>query len=142
MDAEPCFICRKHAGEVAPPPGGYVYEDEHWRVCHAPISAGVAAGTFFIEARRHFLDFADMLPEEAASYGPLMKRLYAALKGMTDAPRVYALILLEGVPHFHVWLVPRPPDAEIRGMAYLNTEHGCTEDEALAAAERLRAALG
>ena len=33
---ENCFLCRKHEGEEAAPPGGYIYEDEHWMVCHAP----------------------------------------------------------------------------------------------------------
>ena len=32
---DPCFICRKHNGQEATPPGGYIYEYEHWMVCHA-----------------------------------------------------------------------------------------------------------
>jgi hypothetical protein len=33
---EDCFICRKHNAQEAAPPGGYLYEDECWMVCHAP----------------------------------------------------------------------------------------------------------
>ena len=37
---ENCFICRKHKDQEAAPPGGYIYEDEHWMVCHAPGKLG------------------------------------------------------------------------------------------------------
>ena len=74
-----CFLCQKHKGEVAPPPGGYIYEGAHWLVCHAPVDKG-PLGTLFIESRRHFLDFAEANDEELAAYGPLLKKVYAALK--------------------------------------------------------------
>ncbi len=70
-----CFICRKRRGEEAAPPGGYLYEDASYRVCHAP-AALAAPGTLIVESRRHFLDFAAMTPKEAAGYGPLLARLY------------------------------------------------------------------
>ena len=35
-----CFLCQKHKGEVASPPGGYIYEGAHWLVCHAPVDKG------------------------------------------------------------------------------------------------------
>jgi len=31
-----CFICRKHAGLEAAPPGGYIFEDANWKVGHGP----------------------------------------------------------------------------------------------------------
>ncbi len=43
-----CFLCQKHEGQVAPPPGGYIYEGEHWLICHAPADRG-PLGTLFIE---------------------------------------------------------------------------------------------
>ena len=54
-----CFLCRKHIGQEVAPPGGYIYEDEHWMVCHAQPHMG-PLGTLFIESRRHFLDYAEM----------------------------------------------------------------------------------
>ena len=51
----------------------------HWLVCHAPVDKG-PLGTLFIESRRHFLDFAEANDEELAAYGPLLKKVYAALK--------------------------------------------------------------
>ncbi len=136
-----CFICRKHAGEEAQPPGGYLLTDAQYRVCHAPIMLG-GAGTLIIESQRHFLDFAEMTDDEAAALGALLKRLYAALKQVTEAPRVYTMVTLDGgAPHFHLWLIPRPADATTRGIAFLASDHTCTEDEALAVVATLKQAL-
>ncbi|HEX8732033.1 MAG TPA: hypothetical protein VF725_08215 [Ktedonobacterales bacterium] len=139
--APDCFICRKQRGEQAPPPSGYLYKDACYHVCHAPAALALP-GTLIVEARRHFLDFAEMTPEEAAGYGPLLARLYAAIRRATGAERVYALVTLEGAPHFHTWLVPRLPGETARGVALLAAERSCSEAEALAAAEAIRAALG
>ncbi|HZC04632.1 MAG TPA: hypothetical protein VE338_03255 [Ktedonobacterales bacterium] len=135
-----CFICRKHAGELASPPGGYIYEDAYFRVCHAPVTM-VVAGTLLIESRRHVLDFAEMAPEEAASYGPLLARLYAAVKRVLGAERIYTLVTLEGASHFHSWHIPHASGAATRGVAFLAQDQSCGEDEAVAVAEAVRAAL-
>lgn len=134
-----CFICRKHAGEIAAPPGDWIYEDAHWRVCHAPLGMSVT-GQLLIESRRHFLDFAEMTADEAAAYGLLLARLYAELKRATGAERIYTLVMLEGASHFHTWLVPRAPEVSSRGVAFTEEGDACTKDEALAVVARLREA--
>jgi diadenosine tetraphosphate (Ap4A) HIT family hydrolase len=98
-------------------------------------------GQVFVEARGHWLDLAAMPPEEATTYGLLLHQLSAAIKRATGAERVYVLTMIEDIPHFHVWLIPRQPEVAARGVAFLAEEHSCTEDEAVAAAEALRAAL-
>jgi diadenosine tetraphosphate (Ap4A) HIT family hydrolase len=113
-----CFICDKHSELSSQPPGGYIYEDEHWMVCHFPTQQAVL-GQLVIESRRHFLDFSDMTEEEARSYGILVKRLYSALKQVTGAERVYSVVLLEGIPHFHAHLVPRSSDSPAKGVQLL-----------------------
>src|SRR5574342_306190 len=100
MEPEDCFLCRKHAGQEAAPPGGYIYEDAYWMVCHAPGRLG-PLGTLFIESRRHFLDYSEMTSEEAAGLGGVLKMVFAALRAQTGAERIYQVLLLEGVPHFH-----------------------------------------
>jgi len=135
-----CFLCQKHAGKVASPPGGYIYADTHWMVCHAPVDKG-PLGTLFIESQRHFLDFSEALPDEVASYGPLLKRLYTELKSITGAERIYQLIMLEGVPHFHAWLEPRTKEIPERGIKFLEKDLCCQEPEAQKLAVALRAAL-
>ena len=135
-----CFLCQKHAGEVAQPPGGYLYEDFHWRVCHAPVDKG-PLGTLFVESQRHFLDFAELLPDEAASYGILLKKLYTELKLITGAERIYQVIMLEGVAHFHAWLVPRAKEIPERGIKFLEKDIICKETDVLKLAMALREAL-
>jgi diadenosine tetraphosphate (Ap4A) HIT family hydrolase len=137
---ETCFLCRKHQGQEAAPPGGYIYEDEHWMVCHAPGKLG-PLGTLFIESKRHFLDYAEMTDEESASLGNVMKKIYAALKPLTDAERIYQVTLMEGIPHFHSWLVPRRNEDVERGMKFLARNDSCSEEDAIELANNLREAM-
>jgi diadenosine tetraphosphate (Ap4A) HIT family hydrolase len=137
---ENCFICRKHKGQEAAPPGGYIYEDEHWKVCHAPVKLG-PLGTLFIESKRHYLDFAEFNDREQASYGILAKRISAALKQLTNAERIYQVSMVEGVPHFHVWLVPRTKDISEHGIAFLVRDDSCEEKDAVELVEKLHEAM-
>jgi diadenosine tetraphosphate (Ap4A) HIT family hydrolase len=134
--AADCFISRKHAGQEAAPPGGYLHEDKHFLVCHAPATMAVP-GTLIVESRRHYLDLAEMTSDESANYGPLLARLYAAIKRAVGAERVYMLITLEGAAHFHTWLIPHGPQVQARGVAFLADDLHCAEDEALFASEAL-----
>ena len=134
---ETCFLCRKHVGEEAAPPGGYIYEDEHWMVCHAPGKLG-PLGTLFIESKRHFLDYAEMTDEESVSLGNVMRKIYHPLRSQTNTERIYQVTLIEGVPHFHSWLVPRRKDDVERGMKFLARDDSCSEDDASALVAKLR----
>lgn len=136
MDWSDCLICRMHRGDGEQPPGGYIYEDAHWRVCHARPERAVP-GHLHVVSRRHFLDFGEMTPEEAGSLGPLLTRLFAALRRATGAERIYFFVMLEHVPHFHAHLVPRRPDAPERGLAFLSRDWSCTPEEAAEAAARV-----
>lgn len=137
---ENCFICRKHQGWEAAPPGGYIHKDEHWMVCHAPGKLG-PLGTLFIESKRHFLDYAEMNEEESASLGVVMQKIYSALRQQTDAERIYQYTSIEGVPHFHSWLVPRGKDVSERGMKFLARNDSCSEEDAAELASRLHEAM-
>ena len=140
MITDSCFICRKHKGLEAAPPGGYIYEDEHWMVCHAPGKLG-PLGTLFIESKRHFLDYAEMTPKEAKSLGNLLKKVYAALKEHTQAERIYQLSTMEGQPHYHCWLVPRRKEDSERGLKFLAKDDSCKEQDAIALTQKLRKAM-
>ncbi len=137
---EDCFICRKHQGKEAQPPGGYLVQGHGWRVCHAPASMGTA-GTLLVELERHALGLADMTPEEAVALGPLLRQVSVALKEATGAERIYTLMTVEGAPHAHLWLVPRAAQVSERGLAYLGLDLHCAEDEAVVVAVQLRRAL-
>jgi diadenosine tetraphosphate (Ap4A) HIT family hydrolase len=132
-----CFLCDKHDGKEAAPPGGYIYEDEHWMVCHAPGRLG-PLGTLFLESKRHFLDYAEMTDEESAALGDVLRNVYRALKLLTRAERVYQVTLMEGVPHFHSWLVPHRKEDVEKGMKFLARDDSCSEEDAIALADELR----
>jgi diadenosine tetraphosphate (Ap4A) HIT family hydrolase len=134
---ETCFICRKHKGQEDAPPSGYIYEDEHWMVCHAPGKLG-PLGTLFIESKRHFLDYSEMTDEESASLGNVMRKIYHALRLHTDAERIYQVTLIEGVPHFHSWFVPRGKDVTERSLKFLSRDDSCIDEDASALADKLR----
>jgi diadenosine tetraphosphate (Ap4A) HIT family hydrolase len=135
-----CFICRKHNGQEDAPPGGYIYQDDHWMVCHAPGKLG-PLGTLFIESKRHFLDYSEMTPEESATLGEVLKKLYTALKIHTDAERIYQLSTMEGQPHFHSWFVARRKEDVERGLKFLAKDDSCSDEDASALAEKLREAM-
>ena len=132
-----CFICRKHKGHEPAPPGGYIYEDEHWTVCHAPGKLG-PLGTLFIESKRHFLDYAEMTDEETASLGKVLKKTYQALRMNMDIERIYQLTTIEGQPHFHCWLVPRGQETAERGLKFLAKDDSCSDEKAAELAKKLR----
>ena len=135
-----CFLCRKHKGDEIIPPGGYIYEDEHWMICHAQPHMG-PLGTLFIESKRHFLDYAEMTDEESASLGEALRKVYAALRKYTGAERIYQVTLIEGIPHFHSWLVPRRKDDPEKGMKFLARDDSCREDDAIKLSNQLREEL-
>jgi diadenosine tetraphosphate (Ap4A) HIT family hydrolase len=120
-----CNICRHQDGLKtgserldAPLPGGYIAEGEHFVVEHAPLKLS-SAGTVIVEAKRHLLDFGEMTPTESAELASLLHRLVPAVKAATGVERVYFLALMERVDHFHLWLVPRQNEGELRGVEYL-----------------------
>jgi len=123
MPGDPgCLICKKQVGQEDPPPGGYIYEGRYFAICHSPRSIGTA-GTVIIESRRHFLDFGEMTSVEGADLTGLLRRIFPAIKEATGAERLYSLAMMDGVPHFHLWLVPWRKDEPTGGVAYLASEH-------------------
>lgn len=135
-----CFVCRKHIGQEPSPPGGYIYEDEHWMVCHAPGKLG-PLGTLFLESKRHFLDYSEMNDDEARSLGTVLKKTYHALGAHTEAERIYQLSTIEGQPHFHCWIVPRGSDVTERGLKFLVRDDSCSDEDAAELASKLRDAM-
>ncbi|GIG61505.1 hypothetical protein Lfu02_58770 [Longispora fulva] len=135
-----CWFCADDRGADAPP-GGWLYEDEHWRAGHAPPQFG-PAGLVVLESRRHVLDVSELDPAEAAGYGPVLGRLTGAVKGVTGAPRVYTWASAAHTPHLHVWVLPWTPDQPV-GPAFLARTHryACTAREAEETAAAVRAVL-
>jgi diadenosine tetraphosphate (Ap4A) HIT family hydrolase len=75
-DAETCLACDLTAG-VQPLPGGTINRTAHWAVEHCIGPLGV--GTLIVKPLRHVTRFADLAPEEAADFGPLLHAVTRAL---------------------------------------------------------------
>jgi diadenosine tetraphosphate (Ap4A) HIT family hydrolase len=142
-----CNICRHQDGlktgsELldAPRPGGYIVEAERFLVEHAPLKSS-SAGTVIVETRRHLLDFGEMTPTQSAEIGPLLHRLVPAVRAATGVERVYYLALMERAAHFHLWLVPKKNEGELRGVQYLAQQPPltATQHEAEAISRKIRA---
>lgn len=113
MSDQGCVICRKHRGEVMIP-GGIVYSDDLFVVGHAGVPdrlEDIYLGYLMIETRRHTPGLDDLAVGEAIGVGVLARRLAQALKATEAAEHVYAFVLGDGVPHFHMHIVPRYPGA-------------------------------
>jgi diadenosine tetraphosphate (Ap4A) HIT family hydrolase len=144
-----CNICRQQDGLTtgselldAPLPGGYIVEAGHFLAQHAPLQSS-SAGTVIVAARRHVLDFGEMTPPESAELGSLLHRLVPAVKAATGVERVYFLALMERAAHFHLWLVPKKNEGELRGVDYLAQQPPLTSShsEAEAMSQKVRAEL-
>jgi diadenosine tetraphosphate (Ap4A) HIT family hydrolase len=70
---------------------------EHFLAEHAPLQES-GPGTVIVEARRHFLDVAEMTPAESAELGSVLHRLVPAVKAATGVQRVYFLAVMERAP--------------------------------------------
>lgn len=107
-----CFVCRKHRGEERVP-GGPIYEDDLVYASHKspPPDGRAYLGWCFVEPRRHAPGLADLTDAEAQAIGWLVARLSRALKAELNAEHVYAFVIGDRVPHLHVHLIPRYPDA-------------------------------
>jgi diadenosine tetraphosphate (Ap4A) HIT family hydrolase len=107
-----------------------------WKACHAPVEKK-PLGTLFLESTRLILDYAEMIPDEAASLGATLQRIYRALKEQTKAERIYQLSTIEGQPHFHAWIVPCRKDIPERGLKFLAHDDSCEEKAILQLVNRM-----
>lgn len=92
-------------------PGGFIYEDDDMLVKHLPPDASGRAylGYLILETRRHARDLGDLTDIEAQKVGLWMSRLSRDLRRVLGAEHVYAFVLGDHVPQFHVHLIARHP---------------------------------
>ena len=141
-----CGTCRANRGELAAP-GGVIYEDALWRAEHA-IEPIPMVGWLVLKPLRHVESFADLTPEEAASFGAIAHRLAGAMAAELGATKVYLSLYAEAehFPHVHVHLIPRRADlpADRRGprvFEYLREASARGNQADVAEAARVAAAI-
>lgn len=133
--SEDCLICK----------GGFnkryiAYQDENWVIRHSEETD--IPGYFIIQPKRHILDLGEANDAEANSYGPLLKKLMAAVHGMSQCERVYTFSLAEMVPHYHLHVIPRsktfPEQYVGRGITAYPTKPALDEHSILEQCRSLR----
>ncbi len=92
-------------------PGGIIYEDADMLIKHLPPDESGRAylGYLILETRRHAGDLGDLTDNEAQKVGLWMSRLSRDLRRVMGAEHVYAFVLGDHVPQFHVHLIARHP---------------------------------
>ena len=139
-----CLACDVLEGRIQPP-GGIIYEDQHWVVDHS-ISPVRLKGWLIMKPKRHVEDFADLSPEESARLGPLSRSAAAAVRDALGTMRVYVCSFGEEWRHVHVHVVPRYPGMEPVSWELLGrmwseaSPWACSDEEAVAAVEAIRRA--
>jgi diadenosine tetraphosphate (Ap4A) HIT family hydrolase len=137
-----CLGCDVNAGRISPP-GGTIFEDDHWVADHG-IDL-LLRGYVVLKPRRHVHEMADLLPEEAATFGPAAQRLLSAMRAALETERIYICSFAETVHHLHFHLLPRYPDMPALGPELVadlfNHRWACTLADAEIAADRIRWAL-
>ena len=145
-----CKTCKANRSELVAP-GGVIHADELWQVEHM-LEPLPMAGWLIVKPLRHVTAFADLTDDEAATFGPLVRRVMAALQRVTGAEKVYLCLFAEasGFVHLHFHLIPamREWTREQRGPAVFELigdamRRGNLVDPAVAAslADRVRTEL-
>jgi diadenosine tetraphosphate (Ap4A) HIT family hydrolase len=137
-----CFACDVNAGRE-PAPGGPIYRDDLWLADHG-IDRFVR-GYVVLKPLRHVDELADLLPDEAATLGAVMRKIHAAMRAALKTERIYVCSFAETVHHLHFHLLPRYADMPGLGPDLVPDlfagRWSCTLGEAEDAADRIRAAL-
>jgi len=102
------MACDVLAGRLKAP-GGVIYEDEYWMVDHS-VSPVMLRGFLIIKLKRHCEHLAELTPEEAAAFGPIMRNTCLAISQVFKPVKVYVCSFGEAVKHIHFYVIPRTPD--------------------------------
>jgi hypothetical protein len=80
-------------------------------------------GTLLVESRRHFLHFGEMRAAEAVELASILRAVFPAIERAVGGERLYSIALMDAVPHFHLWRVPKPKRSRMTGVRYLALDH-------------------
>jgi diadenosine tetraphosphate (Ap4A) HIT family hydrolase len=103
VDSPGCTICAGSAGDPELL-REEVWRDGLWRLSMSTES--YTPGFGYLEPIRHVPHIEELDGEEAATFGPTLAKVSAALKAATDAERVWIYVFGGGIPHLHVHLAP------------------------------------
>ena len=105
-----------------------LWEDELWRL--SAVLQGPVPGFAHLEPKRHIPTIADLDGPEAATLGPVLARVTAALRDAAGAERTYAYVFGDRVAHLHLNLAPHRDGDALRGGPGLLEPGAVPADEA------------
>ncbi len=109
MSNEQCIICSKHEDTTFE-----IYHSDNFVINHFVPRPGTDEnylGYNMIESRRHFKGFYEATEDEAKALGLAQRALSKAIKKALDCEHVYFFVLGDGVPHLHIHVIAKYPDA-------------------------------
>ncbi|MEZ4519634.1 MAG: HIT family protein [Chloroflexota bacterium] len=92
-------------GKISPP-GGVVYEDDHWLVV-LRSRPPLVPGQGFIILKRHCERLNELTSDEATGLGSVMQLTDLALDRTLKPEKVHFGLYAEGVRHLHIHFTPR-----------------------------------
>jgi diadenosine tetraphosphate (Ap4A) HIT family hydrolase len=107
VEVDRCLACDVNGGLIQPP-GGVIHVDDLWQADHelTPLLRGYV----ILKPRRHVHHLADLTDDEAATLGPVLRRVLGAMRKALDPERIYVASFAETVHHLHFHLIPRYSD--------------------------------
>jgi diadenosine tetraphosphate (Ap4A) HIT family hydrolase len=99
-----CLSCNTVSGLVHPP-GGIIYENNHWIVFLGAGALSVPQG--YIVLKRHCEEMRELTPGEASTLGMVMKHTTQVFTVVLRPARVHLGLYAEVVRHIHWHVIPR-----------------------------------
>jgi diadenosine tetraphosphate (Ap4A) HIT family hydrolase len=90
-----------------------LWEDDLWRL--SAVLQGPVPGFAHLEPKRHIPFVTDLDGAEAATFGPVLARVTAALRDAAGAEKTYVYVFGDRVPHLHLNLAPHRDRDALRG---------------------------
>lgn len=103
-----CPCCSMLTGQVDPP-GGVIYENDHWIVTHA-LEPDLQPGRLLISLKRHCVHLSRISPDEANSLGMVIANTAFALLQVFKPSSTYVIFFGEHIKHVHFFILPRMPE--------------------------------
>jgi histidine triad (HIT) family protein len=113
INTSECVVCRKHKGEIDIP-GAVIHQNALIFISHAQLWQNEKEhylGHVLIESKRHVAELADLSEQEAQVIGLFTSRVAKALLHTESVDHVYSFFIGDGVPHVHIHVIGRYPNA-------------------------------
>lgn len=105
-----CLPCER-------PDDDYLWVDDHWRLWLFEKSPFL--GVVQLQPRRHVESIADLPPDLAAGFGPMVGRVQRAIESLGGIGNVHVNDWGDGGAHLHIWFYPRPyGQLQLRGTFF------------------------